>query len=127
MNNLYPTLNLNGAFITGQTIPKVRGTDEASKYPTPPNTEVVLLDGADDTILYIKKTDANGYGTVTRCRYYEDPEPTQQEINDKRYITIDEFNKFREEMLNAVRSVSGNNTDSNKKNEKHNRQQFESK
>ena len=124
----YPTINFNGAFITGQKIPKVKGTGGANEYPTPPNTEVVLLDSDDDTILYIKQTDANGYGTVTRCRYYEDPEPTQQEINDMRYITIDEFNKFKEEMLSAIRSnQSGYNTESNKKNENNYKQQFKSK
>lgn len=109
---IFPSINL-GAFMSGQKIPKVDGTKEADKYPTPPNSEVVLLDSKDDTLLYVKTTDINNYSTVKRCRYYEDPEPTAQELNDQRYITIEEFNKFKEELLNAQRS---------KYNDKHNKQ-----
>lgn len=100
----FPFFNFNsGAYISGQQIPRVKGQDEAKNYPCPPNTEVVLLDADDETVLYFKKTDANGYCTVDRHRHYPDPEPTQQEINDQRYITVDVFNKFKEEMLDAIR------------------------
>ena len=107
----FPFFGFNpGAIITGQQIPRVKGMEEARNYPTPPNTEVILLDADDETILYFKKTDANGYCTVERHRHYPDPEPTQQELNDKRYVTVETFNQtinqFKEEMLNAITSTA---------------------
>ena len=113
MNQNFPFFNFNpGAFVSGQQIPKVKGVEEAKNYPSPPNTEVVLLDADDNSVLYFKKTDANGYCTVDRHRHYPDPEPTQQEINDARYISVTEFNKFKEDVLNAINSRSGNNENS---------------
>lgn len=116
---IFPSINF-GALMSGQKIPKVDGMKEADRYPTPPNSEVVLLDSKDDTLLYIKSTDVNNYSTIKRCRYYEDPEPTAQELNDQRYITIDEFNKFKEELLNAQRPKY-NNKQSNHNSDKQDR------
>ena len=121
MTNPYQLFTVNsGALLPGQQIPKVKGLEDAKKYPCPPNTEIILLDTDDDSVLYFRKTDANGYSTVTRHRYYPDPEPTQQELNDQRYITIDAFNKFKEEMLDAINAAtrvkqSNRETTTNKK------------
>lgn len=95
-------------------IPRVNGTAEAKSYPTVFGSEMALLDSTDDTILYIKKTDTNGAVALTRYRFFEDPEPTQQEINDSRYLTKEDFDQklsaFREEMLNAIKNRGkGNN------------------
>lgn len=116
----FPFFNFNsGAYISGQQIPRVKSIDEARNYPCPPNTEVILMDSEDETVLYFRKTDANGYATVERHRHYPDPEPTQQEINDKRYITVDTFNQFKEEILSEIRSAnkysSAGQTSKNKK------------
>ena len=107
MNQQFPFFNFNtGAFMPGQQVPRVKGLEEAKNYPCPPNTEVILKDADDDTILYFKKTDANGYCTVDRHRHYPDPEPTQQEINDQRYVSAETFNKFKEEILDAINRSS---------------------
>lgn len=45
---IFPSINF-GALMSGQKIPKVDGMKEADRYPTPPNSEVVLLDSKDDT------------------------------------------------------------------------------
>ena len=123
---MLPTINFNnmGAFIQGQTIPKVHGSSEANRYPTPINSEVVLLDDEDDSIIYYKKTDVNGYSTVSRKRWFDDPEPTQEEINDKKYLTINEFNEFKKEVLNGQRAILESinaNTKSNNGSSEHNR------
>lgn len=116
MTNFYPFLNLNsGAFIPGQQIPRVKNLEEAKNYPCPPNTEVILLCADDETVLYFKKTDANGYCTVDRHRHYPDPEPTQQDINDQRYISVDTFNKFKEEILDAINARNSGENQANKK------------
>ena len=103
--SFYPSsFNFSIPNVTFVSTPRVKNSEEAEKYPLGPNSEMVLFDASDDTILYLKKTDAQGFSTVIRHRYYPDPEPTQQEINDQRYVTIDEFNKLKEELLNATRS-----------------------
>ena len=103
----FPFFNFNtGAYISGQQIPRVKGIEEARNYPCPPNTEVILMDTDDETVLYFRKTDANGYATVERHRHYPDPEPTQQEINDQRYVTVTAFNQFKEDVLSAIRSTA---------------------
>lgn len=112
----FPFYNINpGALIPGQQIPRVKGLEEAKNYPFPPNTEGVLLDADDASVLYFKKTDVNGYCTVDRHRHYPDPEPTQQELNDQRYVTADAFNKFKEEMLSAINRRTGNENPTVKK------------
>ena len=116
MNQLYPFMGLNsGALIPGQQIPKVKGLEEAKNYPCPPNTEVVLLDSDDESVLYFRKTDVNGYCTVERHRHFPDPEPSQQELNDQRYISVETFNKFREEILDAINRRSNGETTTTKK------------
>lgn len=104
---MLPTINFNniGAFMQGQTLPKVHGTTEADKYPTPINSEVVILDADDDSIAYYKTTDVNGYSKVVRKRWFDDPEPTQEEINDQKYLTIEEFNTFKKEVLNGQQAI----------------------
>lgn len=108
-------INFNNisALIPGQILPSVHGTSEAEKYPTPNNSEVVLKDADDDTLLYIKTTDVNGFGKVKRMRCYEDPEPSIQDLNDQRYVTIEDFNKFKKEMKEILDSGRNNGRQSN--------------
>lgn len=127
-------INFNSisALIPGQTIMSLHGTAEVDKYPIPNNSEVAFKDADDDTLMYIKTTDANGFGKVKRLRYYEDPEPTEQELNDRRYVTIEDFNKFKseiKEILNNGRN-SGQSNDgaysNNKRYEKSGNGKFKS-
>lgn len=91
----YPRMN--------NLIPRVSSTKEVEDFPmTSLNSEEVYLNKEDDTVLYIKRVDANGKCTTTRYRFYPDPEPTQQQINDERYVTADQFNKFKEDILNSI-------------------------
>lgn len=84
-------------------LPRVSSTKEVEDFPmTSLNSEEVYLNKEDDTVLYIKRVDANGKCTTTRYRFYPDPEPTQQQINDERYVTADQFNKFKEDILNSI-------------------------
>lgn len=71
------------------------------------NSEDVYFNKDDDTVLYISRVDSNGARTIKRYRYYEDPEPTQQQINDSRYVTIEEFNKLKDEILSSINNKNG--------------------
>lgn len=119
--NLYPSINFSLPNINYISVPRVKSTEEAKQYPLGPNSEQVLFNSEDNSVLYLKKTDAQGFPSVERYRYYPDPEPTQQEINDKRYVTIEEFNSLKEELLNAARQSNWKRRENqpNKKDDEH--------
>lgn len=86
-------------------LPRASSVKEVSETPmTMLNSEQVFLNPEDDTILYIKRVDSAGHTTVKRYRCYEDAEPTQQEINNSRYVTIEEFNKLKSDILSSINS-----------------------
>ena len=95
------------------------------------NSEQVYLNKDDDTIMYIKRVDSNGKISTTRYRFYEDAEPTQQQINDGRYVTIEEFNKLKEEILNSINRNNGkgnnNGTELTNENVRNSKNKFEPK
>lgn len=85
----------------GQQLPKVNGMESAKAYPTAPNSTVALFDANDD-VMYVKSTDASNFPTIRRFRFYEESE---QKVEESKYVTIEEFNKFKEEVLNAQQFV----------------------
>ena len=126
MNNTVPTIggpsislqgvNPNGLFnpvIQTSEIPKVSCVADASRYPGRAGTQDVLLDQNDPEIAYFRLIDANGFVQVDRRRCLPEPEPTQEQINDARYLSrdefrsfMDEFKSFREEMSQNVRVLT---------------------
>lgn len=101
--NYQPTFNssFNSTANQSQLI-RVNGLDSAKAYPTSPNSTVALFDANED-IMYIKSTDASNFPTIRRFRFVEEKEtqiPTQQ------YVTMEEFNQFREEILNGKQFIS---------------------
>ena len=137
-NPLYPNTQipnlLNGMQLYSNTalLPRASSVKEVDETPiTTLNSEQVFLNKDDDTIMYIKRVDSNGKVTSTRYRFYEDPEPTQQQINDSRYVTIDEFNKLKEEILSSINNKNGkgkvNGTKPTNENVRNSENQFESK
>ena len=94
--------------IPGPQLTRVNGIDSAKAFPTVANAMYALFDENDD-ILYIKQTDASNYPTLKRYRFVLEEE---KPVVAPRYVTVEEFNKFKEELLNAkqsVRAESGSN------------------
>lgn len=121
---LYPSVTRTNyqTGVGGQQLIKVNGMDSARAYPTQPNSMVALFDENDD-VFYIKQTDASNFPTIRRFRFVEESE---EKSKDERYVTIDEFNRFKEEILNgqqSIRSGKSNNSSRNNKqytsNQKH--------
>lgn len=82
---------------------KVKGLDGAKAYPTKPNGMYALFDENED-VFYVKVTDQNNYPvSLKRYRFYEEEEPAVPE--PPQYVTMEEFEKFKEEMLNAKQPV----------------------
>lgn len=106
-------LNPNGIFsAVAQTaeIPKVSNVADASRYPAKAGTQDVLLDTNDPEIAYFRQIDVNGFVQVDRRRCVPEPEPTQEQLNDQKYLSrkefsdfMEEFRSFRKEMTNNVR------------------------
>ena len=80
---------------------KVSGIDGAKAYQMPPNSSVALFHESED-ILYVKSTDGAGFPTIRTFRF--EPMKESNDVAFTQYVTIDEFNKFKEE-LNGKFSV----------------------
>lgn len=101
-------------------LPKVHGIESARMFASanqlPANSTVAVFED-DDDIMYIISTDASNYPTLRRFRFVEEPDPSTVKAEDK-YVTIEEFNKFKEEVLNhgkqSVRSNENKQYDRNK-------------
>jgi len=82
---------------------KVKGLDGAKAFLTQPNGMYMLFDEEDD-VFYCKVTDQNNYPvSLKRYRFVEEEEPKPEPPPE--YVTMEEFKKFKEEMLNAKQSV----------------------
>lgn len=87
--------------IAGDQLKSVNGIEGAKQFPVSPNSRVALFDMNED-IVYIKTVDAGGYPSIRTFRMVEEnstPKETQ-------YVTMEEFMKFKEELLNGKQSVS---------------------
>ena len=80
---------------------KVSGIEGAKAYQMPPNSSVALFHESED-ILYVKTTDGAGFPTIKTFRFEPFEEP---KVEFEKYVTLDEFNKFKEEVLNGKQSV----------------------
>lgn len=99
----------------GQDLIRVNGMDSVKAYPTQPNSRYALFDENDD-IMYIKRTDASNFPTITRYRFVEEAETPKQAFDSTKYLTVEEFNKFKEELFNGeqfIRSKSNSRSGRN--------------
>ena len=80
---------------------KVTGMDGAKAFQMAPNSSVALFNDSED-IFYVKTTDGAGFPTIRAFRFEPYDEPTTKV---EQYVTLDEFNKFKEEILNGKQSV----------------------
>ena len=101
--NLASAMQQQPAVIQGPDLTSVTGMDGAKSYQTVPNARYALFDNNDD-VFYIKVTDKNNYPiALKRYRFFEEPEP--EPPKPEQYVTMDEFIKFKEELLNGKQLV----------------------
>ena len=111
-NNTYPQPT-----IMGDQLLKVNGIEGAKAFGTKPNSVYALFDANDD-VMYIKTTDSANFPSIRKFRFSE---ITEDESQNLKYVTAEEFNKFKEEVLeNGKQFVQQqrkytNNTDSKSK------------
>ena len=87
---------------TGDHLRSVNGIEGAKQFPMAPNSRIALFDVNED-IVYIKTTDAGGYPGI---RMFRMTEVSEAPDTNPQYVTMEEFRKFKEELLNGKQSVS---------------------
>lgn len=85
----------------GDCLLRVNGQDSAINYRMNPNSRAVLFDANAD-IFYIVTSDASGANTV-QAFSFASYEPAK--VNSETYVTKEEFDKFKEEVLNGKQFV----------------------
>lgn len=118
-------LNANPLLTPGQRLLECEGFEAAEKYPFPRDCKAAIFDKNDD-YFYIKDTDVNGAVTLRMFSYQEVPIP---KFDPKKYVTVDDFNSFREEIRNGFNSLqqsitaAGNNRNPQQGNNRSNNKQ----
>lgn len=95
---------------TPTTLTRVTGIDGAKAYQMTPNSTVALFDNNED-IMYIKTTDGAGFPTIRTFSFNEVIHNTQQQVSNNDYVTRDEFNKLKEELLNGKQFIQQSTAD----------------
>lgn len=95
---------------TPTTLTRVTGIDGAKAYQMTPNSTVALFDNNED-IMYIKTTDGAGFPTIRTFSFNEVTHNTQQQVSNNEYVTRDEFNKLKEELLNGKQFIQQSTAD----------------
>lgn len=97
---------------------RVTGLDGAKAYQMPPNGVAALFDNNED-LFYIKTTDGAGFPTIRTYRFTAyDNEISQEQIVQADYITREEFEQFKKEMLNNGKQYLTKPTNTNGKQNK---------
>lgn len=104
---------INPVLTPGQRLLSIKGGYEAvEKYPMPRDCHAPIFD-EDEDYLYIKRTDANGGASIQRYHLEEDPIP---KFDPKKYVTVEDFNNFKEEILNGFNNLQSAITNSGNRN-----------
>jgi hypothetical protein len=86
--------------VAGDQLKSVNGIEGAKQFPVSANSRVALFDMNED-IVYIKTVDAGGYPSIRTFRMVEENSAPKE----PQYVTMEEFMKFKEELLNGKQSV----------------------
>ena len=85
-------------------IAKVNGIESVKASISTPQSRHVYFDAEKD-IFYIKETDINNYPTIRIFRYEEIESINAPE--SVKYVTVEEFNRFKEAILNGQHISNG--------------------
>lgn len=121
LNNQYPQYTSAGTFPLNNQIIFVQGETGAKAYQIPNNTTVLLM-SSENNEFFIKTTDSSGFPTIRKFTFQEHSTPEQQPkqcsyncqnnstapLPLKDYVTQEEFNNFKKEILNFYESNLSN-------------------
>ncbi len=84
---------------------RVPSVDVVKAYQMPPNS-VAAFFHENEPLFYIKSTDSAGFSTINDYKYTPIETEKVQEQSTPTYVTYEEFEKFKEEMLNNGKHIS---------------------
>ena len=99
----------------------VNGIEGMKALQTTPNSRVVGFDLNED-IFYIKTTDASNYPSIEKFSFTK---ISNDEKEESKYVTVNEFNKFKEEVLNGKQHIRKPKQHSSSKSYKPNNRPYE--
>lgn len=109
MNNLANPMGINMQnnipVNSSLMLTRVTGLEGAKAYQMPANSTVALFDNNED-LMYIKTTDGAGFPTIRTFSFSEVVANNNSVPDNVDYVTRDEFNKLKEELLNGKQSIS---------------------
>jgi hypothetical protein len=89
------------ALPNGDCLKHVKGMQSAQNFRMNPNSRDVLFD-EDEDILYIVTSDASGMTSVVPYAF----SPYKPAVEEEpQYVTMEEFSKFKEEVLNGKQFI----------------------
>lgn len=109
MNNLANPMGMNMQnnipINNSLMLTRVTGLEGAKAYQMPANSTVALFNNNDD-LMYIKTTDGAGFPIIRTFAFNEVVANNNTVPENVDYVTRDEFNKLKEELLNGKQSIS---------------------
>jgi len=97
-----PTQQPIGA--SGDHLIRVKGIESAQQLPMRPNSRDVAFHESED-IFYLITTDSSNFKTI---RTFSFSEIIKEEEKPPQFVTVEEFNRFKEEILNGQQSIRSN-------------------
>ena len=95
--------SLNQVILPGARVPRIAGWEALKKYPMPRDSEGMFLDEDDSkNYIYMKRVEVDGKEICARYSYEEDP---VEEFDPNKYVTVKDFNEFREEIRDGFDSI----------------------
>ena len=111
-----PQRSQSNPYMPAQTINNVisvMNSESAENFRTGPNSKVIMMNSSQP-IMYLKCSDDSGFAQTRAFQYFEIPlhpeaeEPVKTEHNSTEpslYLTKDEFNDFKKEMMDFKRMI----------------------
>ena len=97
------------AISQGYQIQTVKGIAGARAFAIPPSSGVILMD-TDDSVFYLKSTDANGLETVKAYEFTE-KETDAPELNADKFVLKSDFDKLAEKVDEFMKSITAPNAE----------------
>lgn len=112
---------LNPSVANTGNINWVSGLNGSKNWKMYPNTTDILMDNVNKDIFYIKSCDETGAIKTFKAFKYNEISLDEVPLQDTdmptitNFVTKDDLATFKDEMLDAIRSMSSNNYHKNKK------------
>lgn len=84
----------------------VNGIEQANIFQVPANRNAILMDNSKP-LFYVKATNQMGQATIKMYKFEEVPTTNQQ----PQYVTLQDLEVFKQELLNAVKGGTTNESD----------------